>query len=151
MLTLLRVNSFFQVITLFVILLLLKLPFSGGNLPLLLSDLEWLLVGEKINDGQTLYGDITTNLGPLSALVFQILNMWFGRTQLPYELTTYIIIFSQALYFNHICNARNAFLEKSFFPAFVYILLMNISFDMSKLSPILLGLSFLNKEVKASH
>lgn len=142
MLTFLRVNSFFQIITLFVILLLLKLPFSGGNLPLLLTDLEWILVGEKINNGHLLYGDINTTLGPLSALVFQILNYWSERNQLPFELTAYLLIFIQALYFNHLCNARNALLEKNYFPAFVYILLMNVSFDVGKLSPILMGITF---------
>jgi hypothetical protein len=124
-------------------MLLLKLPFITQSLPVLIPELEWVLVGEKLNQDIPLYKGILTEVGPFSALFYQMIDFWFGRNQLAYELFAYLIILIQSLFFVFITNNRQTFTERNYVPGLIYLLLMNISFDLSKPSPALLALTFL--------
>lgn len=143
MLTFFRINTLLHVITILVLLLLIKIPFAGDKLPILLPELEWMLVGEKLHAGQHLYSEIWTNIGPLSAIVYWGLDFAFGRSQFAYEMFALFLTFLQALYFVYVSNSRHSFIEKNYIHGLMYILLMNFSFDLSKLSPALLATTFL--------
>lgn len=142
MLTFLRINSFFQLVSLLVILLLVKIPFLGGKLPILLPELEWMLIGERLNDGYKLYEEIWTNVGPLSGFVYWLVDTSFGRSQFAYEFVAMFFIYIQAAYLTLSTNNRQVFLEKNFVIGAVYILLTSISFDCGKLSPSLMATTF---------
>ncbi|WP_229239409.1 hypothetical protein [Emticicia agri] len=152
MLTFFRLNTLFHILSLLLLVIILKLPFLGDKLPILLPELEWMLVGEKIHDGSFLYKELWTNVGPLSAFIYWLIDFSFGRVQFAYEFIAILIIYFQALYFTFTCNTRQTYLEKNYAPGLIYILLMSLSFDMSKLSPVLLATTFLlfafNKIVK---
>lgn len=124
----------------------------GQKLPLLLPELEWMLVGEKIHEGRFLYREVWTNIGPLASFVYWAIDVSFGRSQFVYEFIAILITYFQALYFTFVCNTRQTYLEKNYAPGLIYVLLMSLSFDMSKLSPVLLSSTFLlfafNKLVK---
>lgn len=117
-----------------------------------MSELEWMLIGEKIHKGEALYKEIWTNVGPLSAGVYWMIDAFLGRSQFAYEFVAILLIYFQALYFTFITNQRQTFLEKNYAPAIIYVLLMSLSFDMAKLSPALLSTTFLlfafNKVIK---
>ncbi len=152
MLTFFRLNSLFHIFSLLLLVLLVKLPFFGDKLPILLPELEWMIVGEKIHNGSFLYKELWTNVGPLSAFVYWVIDVSFGRTQSAYEFIAILITYFQALYFTFVCNTRQTFLEKNYTPGLIYILMMSLSFDMTKLSPVLLSTTFLlfafNKLIK---
>lgn len=152
MLTFFRFNTLFHILSLLLLVILLKLPFLGDKLPILLPELEWMLVGEKIHDGSFLYKELWTNVGPLSAFIYWLIDLSFGRVQFAYEFIAILVVYFQALYFTFTCNTRQTYLEKNYAPGLVYILLMSLSFDMSKLSPVLMATTFLlfafNKIVK---
>lgn len=143
MLTFLRINSLFQLLTLAILLMIFKLPLLGGTLPMLLPELEWMLVGERLNDGHKLYEGIWTNIGPLAASVYRLVDYGFGRDQAAYELTAYFLIIFQAIYITFVTNRRQLFLEKNYVVGAVYLILMNVSFDLAKLSPALMAVTFL--------
>lgn len=143
MITFLRINSPFQLFALALLLLLFKLPFISGSLPMLLPELEWMLIGEKMNDGYNLYTDIWTNVPPLSAFVYWVVDTFLGRDKLAYEFVAYLFIFFQATYLSIMTNRREIFLERNYVVGAVYILLANISFDFGKLSPALMATTFL--------
>ncbi len=143
MLTFFRINSFFQIITLFVLMLLLKMLFIIRPLPVLLPELEWMLLGEKLNQNIPLYGGVLTDVGPFSALVYQLIDFWFGRSQAAYEVFASVVVFFQALLFVFITHNRQTFTERNYVPGLIYMLLMNVSFDLTKLSPPLMALTFL--------
>ncbi len=115
----------------------------GGSLPVLLTELEWMLVGERIQDGSILYKEIWTNVGPLASLAYWAIDSSFGRSQYIYEFIAILLTYFQALYFTFICNTRQTFLEKNYIPGLIYVLVMNLSFDLSKPSPILFSVTFL--------
>jgi hypothetical protein len=122
---------------------IIKVPFLGHQLPMLLPELEWMLVGEKIHNGQFLYKEVWTNVGPLASFIYWAIDVSFGRSQFIYEFMAILITYFQALYFTFVCNTRQTFLEKNYAPGLIYVLLMSLSFDMSKLSPVLLSTTFL--------
>lgn len=152
MLTFFRLNSLFHIFTLLLLVVIIKLPFLGEKLPILLPELEWMLIGEKIHNGSSLYKEVWTNVGPLSSFVYWAIDFSFGRSQSVYEFIALLITYFQALYFTFTCNTRQTFLEKNYAPGLIYVLLMSISFDLSKLSPVLLSTTFLlfafNKLIK---
>jgi hypothetical protein len=152
LLTFFRLNSLFHIFSLLLLVVIIKVPFFGGKLPILLPELEWMLVGEKIHHGSFLYKEVWTNVGPLSAFVYWAIDISFGRVQAVYEFIAILIVYFQALYFTFACNTRQTFLEKNYIPGLVYVILMSLSFDMSKLSPVLLSTTFLlfafNKLIK---
>jgi hypothetical protein len=152
LLTFFRLNSLFHVFSLILLILIIKLPFFGDKLPILLPELEWMLIGEKIHNGSFLYKELWTNVGPLSAFVYWVIDVSFGRYQSAYEFIAILITYFQALYFTFVCNTRQTYLEKNYAPGLIYVLLMSLSFDMTKLSPVLLSTTFLlfafNKLIK---
>jgi hypothetical protein len=143
LLTFFRINSIFQVLALLILFLLIRLPYLGNPQPLLNFELRWMLVGEKLNEGLHLYNEILTQIGPLSSLIYQLIDLWAGKSQFAYELVALILIFVQCLYFVFLTNRRNLFNEKNYVSGLFFILLMSLSFDIHKLSPALLANTFL--------
>jgi hypothetical protein len=152
MLTFFRYNTIFHIASLLLIFFLIRIPFVTGQMPILLPELEWMLVGEKMQSGAKLYSEIWTNVSPFSAWIYSVINFSFGRTPIAYQVVALLLSALQALYFTYVLNTRQAFLEKNYVPGLVYILLLNISFDCSKLSPALMATTFLllafNKLIK---
>lgn len=142
MLTFFRINSIFQVITLLALLLGLKMIYITSKLPMLTYELEWMLVGEKLNEGLKLYSEVLTQVGPLSSFVYQMIDLWAGKNQFVYETIASILIFIQTLYFVFIANRRNLFNEKNYIPGLIFLVLMNAAFDFLKLSPALMANTF---------
>jgi hypothetical protein len=142
-LTFFRINSIFQVITLLVLFIIIKLPFVGQPFPLLTYELEWMLVGEKLNEGLGLYNEILTQVGPLSGFFYRFVYLWAGKNQFFYETTAMVLIVVQTLYFVFIVNTRNIFNEKNYVSGLFFLILMNASFDIQKLSPALMANMFI--------
>jgi hypothetical protein len=143
MLSFFKVNANYHWVSLIVLLGLVRLPFLFHPLPLLIPELEWMIVGEKMGQGFMLYRDIWDNLSPLSAVVYWLINAAFGRSQVVYQVIAAAITILQALYFNYLGQKRQLFGERNYVPAFLYILIVNISFDLSTLSPALMSTTFL--------
>lgn len=110
---------------------------------MLLPEMEWIVVGEKIADGHAIYTDIWTNIGPLAAFMYWLIGVFSGHEQFGYELAAYIIIFFQAVYLILVSFQRELFLERNYVIGLIYVLLANLSFDLGKLSPALMGTTFL--------
>ena len=143
MLTFFRLNSLFQVITLLILLLILRLPFFANGLPLLTTDLEYILTGEKLNEGLRLYSGILTQIGPLAGFFYGLMDVWAGKSPFLYEIVATVLIFGQTLYFVYIVNRRNLFNEKNYVAGLFFLIIISASFDLNKLSPALLSNIFI--------
>ncbi|MBK6978047.1 MAG: hypothetical protein IPH28_13850 [Cytophagaceae bacterium] len=139
MLTFFKINSIFQVITLFLILFLIRLPFWASPLPMLNSELEQMLVGQKLNEGMKLYSEILTQTGPLSAYFFRLIDLWATKNQFVYDTVATVLVVIETLIFVFMVNRRNLFNDKNYIPGLIFLILVHLSFDMIKLSPILLS------------
>jgi hypothetical protein len=138
-----RVNARYQTISLAVFFLLLRLPFFLGGAPLLIPELNWMLVGEQMGRGFMLYRDVWDNVSPFSGLTYWLIDSLFGRAQWVYQLAAMGVSLVQILYFNYVIYSRDVFPERTFLPGALYALFLNISFDMGTLSPMLLANTFL--------
>lgn len=143
MLSYFRVNAPYQYAVLLGLLVLIRLPFLASPLPLLIPELNWLLVGEQMATGKTLYRDIWDNVSPLSAGVYWLLNVVFGRSAIALHVAAAVVTVFQVGYFNYLCSARDVLPERNFWPGLFYALFLNMSFDCSTLSPVLLSTTFL--------
>ncbi len=123
-----------------------------SGIPLLKTQLEWMLVGERMNKGFTIYKDIWTSTSPLASMLFWIIERFSSRYLLVYQIVSMITSFMLILYFNFIMLARNSFLEKNYVPGLVLLLFLHLSYDFINLSPALFSVFFLlfafNKIIK---
>ncbi len=143
MLSFFRVNALYHIFTLFLFSVLLRLPVYLNGLPVLIPELQWMLVGERINRGFLMYAEIWDNTAPLSALVYAGIDLLFGRSQVAYQTFGLFLTTFQAVYFNLIINKNDIFTKRNFLTGLFYILFLNISFDCCTLSPVLLATTFL--------
>ncbi len=133
----------YQYVSLLAVLLLIRLPLLVSPLPLLIPELNWMLVGEQMSKGHTLYRDIWDSVSPLSAGVYWLIDLVVGRSQAAYWTVATVVSVFQLVYFNYVMNARDVFAERSFWPGLFYTLFLNLSFDCVTLSPVLLSVTFL--------
>jgi hypothetical protein len=138
-----RVNATLQIIGLLLLLILIRLPFLLSPPPLLIPELNWMLVGEQMHNGNLLYRDIWDSVSPLSALVYWLLDLTFGRSHLAFLVAGTAVAAFQVFYFNWVMNVRDIYPDRNWIPGLMYALFLNMSFDCSTLSPVLLSTTFL--------
>ncbi|GAB3335615.1 hypothetical protein GCM10027299_44780 [Larkinella ripae] len=143
MLSFFRVNATLQIVGLLFLLILIRLPFLLSPPPLLIPELNWMLVGEQMHNGNLLYRDIWDSLSPLSALVYWLIDLTFGRSHLVYHVMGTVVAAFQVFYFNWMLNVRDIYPDRNWIPGLIYALFLNMSFDCSTLSPVLLSTTFL--------
>jgi len=106
-------------------------------------NLKWLLLGQWLGKGFSMYTETFDYTGPFAALVYKWLDVFFGRSQLlHYSVSTFLIII-QAGIFNRILLRSKAYDENSYLPAFLYMILAVGIPDFMALSPQLMSLTFI--------
>lgn len=143
MLSFFKVNAVYQIFSLLILLILIRMPLYLAGIPELIPELQWMLVGEQVNKGFVMYSQIWDNTAPLSVLVYAGLDRLFGRSQTVYQFTALAVVAFQTIYFNVIINNRNIYAKRNYVPGLIYLLFLNISFDCSTLSPVLMATTFL--------
>lgn len=143
MLSFFRINDPSRIIILFVLLLLVRLPFYIQGLSLTLPELNHFLVGESLANGATLYVSLWEDISPLSAWVYMFLYFVFGKSIWVYHVFGFILMFFQSLLFNSITYKNKLYYENTYVPALIYGLLMSLSSGVYSLSPILMSSTFI--------
>ncbi len=143
MISFFKINDPFRLIGVFFILGMIRLIFFFQTPPLLIPELNWLIIGEKLSNGGLMYVDVWDNIAPLSALIYRSLHEIKGNSALTYHILAMVLIFLQAAFFNQVLLKKNVYNEKNYLPALFYVLFACSSFDMLTLSPPLLSLTFL--------
>ena len=132
----------FKFIVLLFLLLAVRLPLIFMGIPLIEPELYWLLIGEKMKDGFSMYTDIWDTLAPLSAATYYLLS-FFGKSQLVLQVASLLLVALHAAIFNFIANLHNIFKERTLIPALVYITVSSLFFDFYTLSPAMLSTTFI--------
>ncbi|GAB3995381.1 hypothetical protein GCM10028807_35370 [Spirosoma daeguense] len=133
----------YQYVSLLGLLLLIRLPLLLHSIPLLIPELNWMIVGEQMSQGDLLYRDIWDSVSPLSALVYWGIDTVFGRSPVALHGAATLVTVFQIVYFNYVTNVRDVFPDRTFWPGLLYMLFMHLSFDCLTLSPVLMSTSFL--------
>jgi hypothetical protein len=111
--------------------------------PITEPQLVWMVLGERLSGGLSLYQDVLDDTGPLSAGVFTAIHFIFGRNELVFEILGRLLIFFQIVFWNNTLIRYRVFDENTYLPAIIMAALYHFSFDMTLLSPTLLGSTFL--------
>jgi hypothetical protein len=138
-----RINDPYRLIIIFFIVIIISLPFFITGRPLILPELSWMVVGEKMAEGATLYTEIWSNISPLSAMVYWVLDEIFGRSPTAYQIVALLLVMVQSVIFNNTMLVFKAYNENNYIPAFIYSMTMVFHFDFHTLSPVLMGLTML--------
>lgn len=134
-----RINDPYRLVGLFVLLLILYLPlFIYGN-EISVPELYNLLLGEKQNEGYTMYKGVVDDSGPLAAWTHETLDSLFGRSMLIRDVLAFLIIFLQSAYIGILFISRKVFSENTYIPSLLFALLFFFSPDTLSLSNELLG------------
>jgi hypothetical protein len=121
----------------------IHLPVITNTVPLIVPELKWMLVGERMDEGFMMYKQIWSDVSPLSGFVYWMLDLLFGRSQLSYQILALMFVILQGLYFNYSLQKHQLYPEKSNLPLLLYVLCMGLSFDFFTLSPMLMGTTFM--------
>jgi hypothetical protein len=125
------------------LLAILRVPYLLLDIPLLQPELMWMLIGERMSKGYSMYVDIIDDTGALSSGVYWLIHLVAGRSLLTYHLMAALIILFQISYINYILIQYKAFEENTYIPALVMMVLFHLSFDFLTLSPALMGSTFI--------
>jgi len=114
-----------------------------SGIPETLPELNWMLIGEKLSSGNSMYSDVWDDLAPLSAGVYWILDSIFGRSARAHHILSLCVVIIQSYLFNQFLLKNKAYNRNTYVPALIYMVLMNCFFDFNLLSPVLMSLTFL--------
>ncbi len=142
MLTFFRLNDPYRLVIIFFLLLALRIP-AMLNDNLTIPELNYMLLGEKLTNGADLYSEIWDNIGPLSAMVYALIDFLFGKSQLAYQIIAWLFVFFQAFIFNRLLLINKAYNESTYIPGLLYALLMSWFWDFFTLTPILMSVTFI--------
>jgi len=137
-----KINDPLRMVGILLLFILLQIPYYFMEIPTLQPELIWRLVGQRIASGNLHYLDTIDNTGPFSALVYWINGLFFNNSSLSFHIFPFLIILFQVYYANRMLIKNNAYDETSYLPAFVMIVLFQLSFDFMTLSPALMGSTF---------
>ncbi|MBU2914286.1 MULTISPECIES: hypothetical protein [Reichenbachiella] len=144
MLSYFKANDPYRLLGVFLILIIIRVAVLLSGVPLILPELKWLLLGERLGgEGMIMYRDVWDYTAPLSVLVYKWLDILFGKHQLVYQIVSMILVGFQAAIFNNVMLKNKAYNSPSYVPAIVYVLMMNLCFDFLTLSPVLMSMTFI--------
>ena len=144
MLSFFKVNDPFRLVGVAIYLVVLAVILLAVlSFPLTEPQLIWMVLGERLSEGYYLYLDVIDDTGPLSAGFFAFVHFVLGRSELAYELIGRLLVLFQIVYWNTLLIRYRVFEENTYLPAIIMAALFHLSFDMTGLSPALLGSTFL--------
>lgn len=138
-----RINDPYRLVGLFILVLLIYLPFFVDTAPVTEPELRSMLVGEKVGNGSQMYVEVADNTAPLAAWFHALIYKVFDRSLLARHILAFFIIFFQSAYFGIVLITKKVFNENTFIPSLLFSLLYCFSFDTLALSDELIGSGFL--------
>jgi hypothetical protein len=136
-----KINDPYRLIALLLIAIGIKLPFMLGGCSS--PDMEyWLLLGEAV-DNTTMYMGVLDNLAPLSAGVYWLIVFITGKSVLTLHILGLLLLLLQAIIFNSLAIRNKVYEQNTYLPAFVYVIIGSIQYELSVFSPAQLGMTFI--------
>jgi hypothetical protein len=138
-----RINDPYRLLGILGILILTSLMLFIDPEKIMLDEIKMFVLGEALNQGNSLYADVITDTPPLYAWISGWFDMLFGRSQTAGRVITLILIFFQLSFFTIILINSRAHLENTYLPGLIFGVLALFSFDMLSFSSELLASTML--------
>lgn len=132
-----------RIFSLVLLFLALQLPLFFLGISATVPEVFYMLIGERMSDGFTLYREIYDNTAPLSALIYWLIDTLSGRSLVTYRVMAMVLLLVQALFFNITLNRHNVYANKGYLPGLLYLVFGSIVFEFNMLSPLLIGYTFI--------
>ncbi|MEM7107225.1 MAG: hypothetical protein AAF519_03280 [Bacteroidota bacterium] len=142
MLAFFRLNDPYRLLVIFLLLLAVRLPALIGNYDTSVQELNFMLVGEKMAAGASMYSEIWETTSPLAAAIFGIIDFLFGRSQTAYLLIAWLFVCVQVFLFNRLVLVNKVYNENTYVPGLVYGVLASLHADFFTLTPMLMSVTF---------
>lgn len=139
MLSYFRINDPYRLLGVLIMWVLICLPRLIDTPDLTVIELKTFLLGEKFRAPHSLYGTLLDSSGPLMAAIAGFLNWVMGRSLTGFHVLTVLIVFLQSAFFGILLINKKAFPDNNYLPAFFFVVIASLSFDMLSLSPELLA------------
>ena len=101
--------SLLRLFIVFVILIGIRIGASYFGIFQLIPEMKWLLVAERMANGNQLYNTVNTTLEPLSALVYYLIHLIFGKSSTVLFYLSASLVFFQAFLLNVSLNKNKVF------------------------------------------
>ena len=138
-----KLGSWDRLILLFVLFVIIQFSFCFLSTNILLPELLWLRLGQRLGNGWRLYAQVLDESGPLSALVYACIAKAGVTDFHVFRYLASILILIQAFWLNQICRRFILFSERHFLVAFFYIIFSHVGPDAVSLSPTLMATTFI--------
>jgi hypothetical protein len=139
MLRFFRINDPYRLLAILVFMVLASLPLMINPAELTKPELKSMVVGEAMDNGQMMYGEIYDATAPMAAATFGAVDWLMGRSVAGRQVMALILIFFQASFFAILLINNKAYSDNTYVPALIYGLLCFVSFDFLSVTPELLG------------
>ncbi len=136
-----KINDPYRLIVIFVLALLIKLPFFINNSAYFAMH-HWLTVGEAMQSGR-LYLHIFDSLAPLASFAYWLVVLLFGKSVLALHISGTLLMVIQAIIFNNLTINNKVYEQNTYLPAFVYLIFSSVHYSLSVFSPAQLGMTFI--------
>jgi len=129
-----RINDPYRLLGILVILILVALPLFINPVSIMLDELKMFVLGEILNEGNSLYTEVLTKTPPLFAWISGGFEMLFGRSVTASRMVSLIFIFFQLAFFAIMLINNRAYNENTYLSGLIFGVLALFSFDMLSLS-----------------
>lgn len=143
MLKFFSINDVFRLIFVFIILLGIRIPFIMFNDDVMISELNHLVIGQKMNEGLLIYKSIVDFTAPFSALVYHLMFWLFGKSVVALQVLSIFVVALQIVIFNYWVNRLELLTERTYFPAVIYAVVSSCTMAFQTLSPMMMATTFL--------
>jgi len=138
-----KLGSWDRFILLLLLFGLLQIPFLLFSENILLPELLWIRLGERISEGWWLYAQTLDETAPIPAMVYAgLAKMGILNFHVLRYLAAFLVLM-QALWLNRMVHRYQLVAERNYLLAFFYIVFSHLGPDCFSLSPVLMANTFL--------
>lgn len=143
MLKFFSINDVFRLVFVFVILLGIRIPFIILNEDIMVTELNHLIIGQKMSEGFLIYKSIVDFTAPFSALIYHALFWMFGKSVVALQVFSIFIVTLQLIIFNYWVNRLELLTERTFVPSIIFSVVASCTLGFQTLSPVMMATTFL--------
>ena len=143
MLSYFRLNDPLRLIVTYFIILFIRIPYYLSDWVPSEQTIRYFLIGEKVGNGNWMFNELHTTIGPLEGWFFGILYVLFGKSLFIHHLLSFLLVCIQSYLFNKVFHDNKATTEQTYIPGLIYGLLMSLSPQFYTLTPLLIGQTFI--------
>ena len=103
---------------------------------------QWQKLGQLLEQGEYMYGDVWDNTAPLYAWFAYVMEVLFGGNRVAYGVAGVLLVFIQAILFSYINNTHRIVSRGTYIFSLFYVLFFLGNHHMFYISPQLVGMTF---------